>query len=220
MLHVKVLTKGTNLFMSKTVAHINTHETLTKSIGTSTEHSDYECRRRAFQRGSIILFLNREKLTTFVTLTYKNQHSDYQQILNDLKNNFSRRGISYLAVVEKHKSGCYHIHAITSDLPAVVSLRQGKQSWGLWKKGFSDIKFLKDTDEKFRIERYIFKYMTKAERVGGRFFLKSRDLTLPPNSDPEQIKLFVLEKTEQNTYDINGYKILSEKRYYGKNTPQ
>lgn len=206
--------------MSSTVAHQNSHQTLTKSIGKSTEHSDYECRRRAFQRGSIILFLNREKLSTFLTLTYKNQHSDYQQILNDLKNNFSRRGISYLAVVEKHKSGCYHVHAITSDLPGVVSLREGKYSWSLWKKGFSDVKFLKDTDEKFRIERYIFKYMTKAERIGGRFFLKSRDLTLPPNSDPEQIKLFVLEKVEKNVYDINGYKILSEKRYYGKNATQ
>lgn len=217
MLAVKVFEKNSNLFVSTTSAHFQTHEVLQQGIGKKSEHSDYECRRRAFQRGSIILFLNREKLNTFLTLTYRVQHSSYSLILNDLKNSFSRRGISYLAVVEKHKSGFYHIHAITSELPGVVSFRKNKYSWSLWKKGFSDVKFLKDTDNKFRVEKYIFKYMTKAERIGGRFFLKSRDLTLPVNSDPEVIKNYVLERCDKNVYDIYGYKILTERRYYGKN---
>ena len=139
---------------------------------------EYESRRRAFQRGSNILYLNQDKLTTFVTLTYKKQTDNYDKVVNDIKMVFSKRNISYIAVVEKHKSGMLHIHAITSDLPNVVSLRKGKYSWKSWRRGFSDVKFIGDTDDKFRIEKYIFKYLKKSQKIGGRYFLKSRDLTL------------------------------------------
>lgn len=218
MLRVKVYSANSTALASITsVVHFNTHETLISGIGHNSLHSDYESRRRAFQRGSMIIYLNREKLNTFITLTYRIQTMDSKQVLNDLKNCFSRRGISYLAVIEKHKSGFYHIHAITSQLPGVVSLRKKKYSWSFWKKGFSDVKFLKDCDSKFRVEKYIFKYMMKSERIGGRFFYKSRDLTLPPESTLDVVKNMILERCDKNLYNVDGIKVYSERRYYGQN---
>lgn len=223
MLHASCFRKDESGLIVFSLAHQNyqSHETLISGAGKKSEHSDYESRRRAFQRGSIIIFLNQHILSTFLTLTYRNQHSDYQQILNDLKNVFSRRKISYLAVVEKHKSGFYHIHAITSDLPNVVSLRRGKYSWACWKKGFSDVKFVKDTDEKFRIEKYIFKYMNKADKIGGRYFLKSRDLTLlRDDSELNRIQTSLrLDSVECRNYNVGEYKLYCERRFYnGKKT--
>lgn len=222
MLHYRCFEGLDAAFASVSVAHkYNSYHVMKKGIGSKSQQSERESRRRAFQRGSIILFLNREKLECFVTLTYKEQHKNYQTVLDDLKNNFSRRGISYLAVCERHKSGFFHIHAITSELPEVISLRPGKYSWKLWKKGFSDVKFLKDTDDKFRVEKYIFKYMNKSDKIGGRYFLKSRDLTLPTVSD-NILRLeqdFSVESCEKKSYNIDGYNIISERRYYGKSSP-
>lgn len=204
------------------------HTTLTKSRGDSgsesSTHSEYVSRRRAFNRGSAILYLNKDRLTTFVTLTYRKQHSDYEIVKNDLKNAFSRKGVSYLAVVEKHKSGFYHIHAITSDLEHIISLRKNKYSWSDWTKGFSDVKFLSGTDEKFRVERYIFKYMQKAEKIGGRYFLKSRDLTIKRHSYPfgllprPMVEDRPIDFSTYNIYTGEDYSISVERRYYERRT--
>lgn len=184
---------------------------------------EYESRRRAFQRGSNILYLHQDKLTTFVTLTYKKQTDDYHKVVSDLNEVFSRRHISYIAVVEKHQSGMLHIHAITSDLPNVVSLRKGKYSWKSWRRGFSDVKFIGDTDDKFRIEKYIFKYLKKSEKIGGRWFLKSNDLTLR-EEDPRfairklpflcQQGVCSVDTIQEKTFEIDGIKIPVRKEFY------
>ena len=198
------------------------------SNGKPSERAKQESRRRAFSRGSDIIYLNRSKLTTFVTLTYKKQHSDYNKVVSDIKEVFSRRHISYVAVVERHKSGNLHIHAITSDLENVVSLREGKYSWKSWRRGFSDVKFLKDTDDKFRVEKYIFKYMNKSEKIGGRYFLKSNDLTLQKGITPEEYFAIVRKKLtdvmrcqhiENRTITlVDGTKLFYRKEFYARNT--
>lgn len=186
----------------------------------SSGRAGYTSRRRAFNRGSAIIYLNKDKLTTFLTLTYREQHSDYQKCVADIKEAFSRKGISYIAVVEKHKSGCFHIHCLTSDLQNIISLRKGKYSWKSWRRGFSDVKFISGTDEKFRIEKYIFKYMTKAEKIGGRFFLHSRDLTVRRFSYPFGLipKPILddrpIDRQEYNIYNGCDYCLTVERRYY------
>lgn len=196
------------------------HDVLVSGVGSPSVHSDYVSRRRAFCRASSILYCNKDILTTFLTLTYKKQHSNYKKILNDMKNHFSRRGIEYIAVVEKHKSGNYHIHAITTDLPGVVSLRKRKFSWSEWKQGFSDVKFISGTDEKFRVEMYIFKYLVKASKIGGRFVLTSRGLKVKRFSYPNGLlpKPFLdsrpIDRREYNIYNHNEYKLSVERLYY------
>lgn len=199
----------------------NSHDVLTShSDSSDSSHSDYVSRRRAFNRSSAVIYCNQDKLTTFITLTYKNQHSNYQKILNDLKNHFSKKKISYIGVVEKHQSGMYHLHLITSDLPNVISLRKGKYSWSDWKLGFSDVKFISNVDSRFRIERYIFKYMMKADRIGGRFVLKSRDLTVRRFSYPRGvipspcINDFPIDFHTTQYYNGNDYNLIVERDYY------
>lgn len=206
------------------IRSFRSHDKLVSGIGSPSEHSKYVARRRAFNRGSAILYCNKERLNTFITLTYKKQHSDYNIIKQDLKNVFSRKKIDYLAVVEKHKSGNYHIHAITSDLENIISLRKGKYSWGDWKKGFSDVKFISGTDEKFRVELYIFKYLQKAEKIGGRYFLKSRNLTVKRFSYPYGVfpkPMLENRPVDISTYNIyNGmdYCLIVERNFYERNT--
>lgn len=186
----------------------------------SSGRSSYCSRRRAFNRASAIIYCNKDILNTFLTLTYRNQHNDYNKVKNDLKNYFSRKGIQYIAVVEKHKSGMFHIHLLTSSLPNVTSLRKGKYSWNDWKLGFSDVKFISGTDEKFRIEKYIFKYMFKSEKIGGRYFLKSRDLTVkrfsyPYGTAPTPILHgWDVDFSEYQIYNGSDYKLSVERVYY------
>lgn len=225
--HIKCYRSSSGIIVSRTANHVyQNHETMTKhnkEEGSTSSRAEYESRRRAFQRGSNILYLNQDKLTTFVTLTYKKQTSDYKKVVDDLQQAFGRRGISYIAVIEKHQSGMLHIHAITSELPNVVSLRKGKYSWKSWRRGFSDVKFIGDTDDKFRIEKYIFKYLKKAEKIGGRYFYKSNDLTLKEENPLYAIRqLPFLTKTQKckldqfikKVYNIDGVKIPVEREYY------
>lgn len=223
--HVKCYRSHYGIIVSRTTNHYyGTHDSMKKrEASTDSSRSEYESRRRAFQRGSNILYLNQDKLTTFVTLTYKHQTDNYDKVVNDINEVFGRRKISYIAVVEKHQSGMLHIHAITSDLPNVVSLRKGKYSWKSWRRGFSDVKFIGDTDDKFRIEKYIFKYLKKSEKIGGRWFLKSNDLTLR-EEDPRyairnlpilcQGKKAKLDTVTEKTFEIDGIKIPIRKEFY------
>lgn len=210
---------GTNL----PHASLRSHEELVAGIGKNRvdSTSSYSSRRRAFNRGSAIIYCNQDILTCFVTLTYRVQHSDYQMIINDLKNVFTRNHIQYIAVVEKHKTGFYHVHAITSDLgESVVSLRKGKHSLASWKKGFSDVKFISGVDEKFKIGLYIFKYMNKAEKIGGRYFLKSRGLTVqrfsyPPGAFPtEIIHDKPIDYKQYNIYNHGNSYLTVERMFY------
>lgn len=223
--HVKCYRSHYGIIVSRTANHhYGNHDSMKKrEASTDSSRSEYESRRRAFQRGSNILYLNQDKLTTFVTLTYKNQTDNYNKVVNDINEVFGRRKISYIAVVEKHKSGMLHIHAITSDLSNVVSLRKGKYSWKSWRRGFSDVKFIGDTDDKFRIEKYIFKYLKKSEKIGGRWFLKSNDLTLR-EEDPRyavrnlpilcQRKKCSVDTIQEKTFEIDGIKIPIRKEFY------
>lgn len=223
--HVKCYRSHYGIIVSRTANHhYGNHDSMKKrEASTDSSRSEYESRRRAFQRGSNILYLNQDKLTTFVTLTYKNQTDNYDKVVNDLQESFGRRKISYIAVVEKHQSGMLHIHAITSDLPNVVSLRKGKYSWKSWRRGFSDVKFIGDTDDKFRIEKYIFKYLKKSEKIGGRWFLKSNDLTLREEAPRYAVrKLPILcqrnkcsvDTITEKIFEIDGIKIPIRKEFY------
>lgn len=215
-----------NYVITFTSAHsdnFRSHDTLISGIGSDSDksHSIYVSRRRAFERASAIIYCYKDILNCFVTLTYKHQHSDYSVILNDLKNAFTRQGVQYIAVVEKHKSGKYHVHAITTTLPDVVSLRKGKYSYSKWTKGFSDVKFISGVDDKFRIEKYIFKYMTKSDKIGGRWFLKSRGLKVFRTSYPQGVfprphisDKFSLDFYTYNIYNINDISISVKKEYY------
>lgn len=203
-----------------------------KRDGPGSPHSEYEIRRRAFRRASDILYLYQDLFTTFITLTYKDQHHDYQKIRNDLKNYFTRNRVSYIAVVEKHKSGNYHIHAITSNLHGLYysgyrdKRGQRQCKWLPWEKniGITDVKFISGTDEFFKVEKYIFKYMTKSEKVGSKYYLSSRDLRVFHTSvekggiPVEMLHNYPIDNIERFRYNLDNISINGEKIFYGRNT--
>lgn len=198
----------------------------------SSGRSEYVAKRRAFNRAEAILYLHQDKFFCFVTLTYKDQHHDYERIKNDIKNYFTRRGITYVAVVERHKSGNFHIHAITSELPDLYRSdyfdKRGNPQvkWAPWERniGITDVKFISGTDDRFRIHKYIFKYISKSERVGGRYFLKSRDLKIGRYSMISTEDVFLMPEHNRNPIDFetyneyNGdnYNLIVERTYYGR----
>ena len=173
----------------------------------------FESKRQAFKRASDLLFFNPD-MQYFVTLTYAKQHTDYSMILDDLKN-FVRRenGLKYVAVVEPHKSGCLHLHLITSKL-STISLRSGKLSAKHWKKGFSDVVHLSTFDQNFNILKYLFKYLKKSKKIGGRWVLKSRNLLKPYVSHRKMDineTIDYLNYLEKNDFNIDKLEI---KDYY------
>lgn len=168
------------------------------------EGVSYESKRQAFKRASDLLFFN-DDMQYFVTLTYKDQHKDYQMVLNDIKN-FSRRepDLKYIGVVEKHKTGCLHIHLITNKI-STHSLRKGKLSATNWHKGFSDVIHISSFDDNFNIMKYLFKYLRKSDKVGGRWVLKSRNLNRPIKTN-RQMDINETVKYLQ-FLDHNGYEV-------------
>lgn len=172
---------------------------------TKKNEISFESKRQAFKKASNLLFFNSD-MQYFVTLTYRKQHKDYSMVLNDLKN-FSRRenNLKYIGVVEKHKSGNLHIHLITNKIKT-VSHRVGCLSALAWKKGFSDVRAVSDFNEQFNIFKYLFKYLQKSEKIGGRWVLKSRNLNKPSVVHYEKdLKgtLQYLEFLERNNYSID-----------------
>lgn len=177
----------------------------------------YESKRQAFKRASDLLFFN-DDLTYFLTLTYKIQHKDYKMILNDIKN-FSRKenGLKYIGVVEKHKSGNYHLHLITNKI-GLVSYKEGKLSAKNWTKGFSDVVHISTFDRNFDVLKYLFKYLEKSDKIGGRWVLKSRNLITPIvyHRDMDINETFrYLDRLELNNFKVDKLEI---KDYYLRDT--
>lgn len=181
----------------------------TNKFGSEPEHKDvdkirsaYESRRRAFSLASLKLLENPD-MNTFITLTYDPKKTTDPKYLDDLKNLFRGTGAKYLATFEKHKNNPnLHIHLITNaDLDYYIN-DNGYYSCRRWHRGFSSVKFLSDTDDQFVVSKYIFKYMTKSEKVMHKFVYSSRGLL----TDPEYIDIDLSSWCEEyNNYIINNY---------------
>lgn len=142
--------------------------------------SEYESRRRAFSLASLKILENPD-MNTFLTLTYDPKRFSNPSYLNDLKNLFRGTHAKYLATFERQKNNPnLHIHIITNAKLDFFKNDNGYYSVSKWHKGFSSVSFLSDTDENFRVSRYIFKYMSKSERVMHKFVYSSRNLLTEP----------------------------------------
>lgn len=203
-----------NKMMGTIVANINKNS---QSDFKKKNLISYESKRQAFKRASELLYFN-DDLQFFLTLTYRKQHSNYKKVLDDLKN-FSRyeKNLKYIGVVEKHKSGNLHIHLITNKIQ-LTSHKIGKLSAKNWKLGFSDVVHISTFDKNFNIMKYLFKYLEKSDKVGGRWVLKSRNLNKPivyhRQLDINQTYRY-LDNLEKSNYHIDKLEI---KDYYLRDT--
>ena len=162
---------------------------------------------RASRRAKINAFdiiMCNPSLDTFATFTYKpdneldkSSYDDcYKKLGVWLSNRVQRRGLQYVIVPERHKSGDIHFHGILNssalDLERAYSPKSGRAlssggkpvfNLGDWKMGFSTAQIIGDQGEdREKVAKYVFKYMGKqvGAKIGGRYCLiGGRDLARP-----------------------------------------
>lgn len=128
----------------------------------------------------------------FCTLTFKEQSHDREKVMkqiNDFCNYLRRRtyknkGFKYIIIMEQHKSGAWHAHALFNDVVSehMIFAKKRKQydsyNWEKWNFGFSTCEKIED---KNRVSSYILKYITKdmVFEKGRKSYFCSKGLNLP-----------------------------------------
>lgn len=142
-------------------------------------------------------------LVLFVTLTFDGQRvgdrldysSCYACLRPWLSNRVQRHGFKYVACTERQRSGGIHFHMLCNScgldlIPATNAhtgqplFQHGRQVYniGSWsqKFGYTTAVQIGDSwDDRLHTAKYILKYMSKAEKIGGRYLLKGGDLQTP-----------------------------------------
>jgi len=182
--------------------------------------------RRAFSRAKLIAFFNPD-LTRFVTLTYRKNDNTPQEVVYDIKvliknhNNNSTTPLKYIYVMERQKRGSIHVHMVCNE--SIITKRTPK-GFGVkhWPHGFSDVRSIKDFDKNFRPYLYLFKYMSKAQRVGASFIHASRNFDKIEMLDyADYINSITGEElihSESHAFTISNKKYRIDKEYYRKKT--
>lgn len=147
----------------------------------NVDESARVARARAFSLAKQKIFFNKD-LQQLLTLTYKENMQDYEKLKHDVKiflKAESRLGNNpkYIWVVEKQKRGALHVHMIVNNFVTTKVNKNGHFSAVNWPHGFSSILDIKGADVNFKPYLYLFKYMKKSEKIGGRYVHSSRNLT-------------------------------------------
>ena len=145
--------------------------------------------RRAFARTKLLAYFNSD-LQFFITLTYKVNQLSVDTVLKDMKK-FLRKErktkpeLKYIYVFEQQKRGSIHIHMITNSEFDTYINSNGYKSLKNWGMGFTSIKQMNSSsfDKNFKSYLYLFKYMTKSQRVGKSFVHTSRNFDKITNCD-------------------------------------
>lgn len=167
---------------------------------------------------------------SFVTLTFKENVTDLTEA-NKAFNTWTKSvrrvfpDFKYLGVPEVQDRGAWHYHLFTNLVPGsnLCPFQSGKDNMydvKYWKNGFSSVFNLDTTDENFRADKYICKYMLKdyerAVLYGRKRLLRSNNL-----EEPEKISLLLNDeeyqaKKEQlieNAKEVKEKTVTSSNRY-------
>ncbi|WP_159740455.1 rolling circle replication-associated protein [Erysipelothrix aquatica] len=132
----------------------------------------------------------------FCTFTFKEQTTDRDKIvsqINDWCKYIKKKYVNdlkYIILLERHKSGAFHAHALLCDKATPYMKFAQKRSsakltapvdsynFELWKKGFSTCEYIEDKE---RVSTYILKYITKDVEItpGRKNYFASRNLDKP-----------------------------------------
>ncbi len=159
---------------------------------------------RATRRSKINAFdviLGNHDIDTFATFTYAPRDgfdkASYDECYSELRpwlsNRVQRRGLKYVIVPERHKTGAIHFHALMNSaalklVPAVSPkgrqlTNNGNPLFNLpeWKHGFTSAELIKAAaEDRDKVAKYIFKYMGKQSGIiGGRYALIGGVLNRP-----------------------------------------
>lgn len=167
-------------FKNKTLMYYNKNVWQAMQLPVNNDESQRVARSRAFSNAKQKIYFNKD-LTEFVTLTYHDNMQNYDVLLQDMKiflKSERRSGSNpkYLWVVEKQKRGALHVHMICNDFLTKKRNKNGYYDAIKWPHGWSSIKTIKGTDVNFKPYLYLFKYMNKSQKIGGRYVHSSRNL--------------------------------------------
>lgn len=181
-------------------------------------------RSRAFNRAKQKIYFNPD-MTKFITMTYKENMQDLDQLFHDVKMLIQKETRSreknkkYIFTVEKQNRGALHIHMIANDTFTTFKNKNNHDQLYFWEHGFSSVLDITGADSNFKPYLYLFKYMNKAQRIGNRFVYSSRSTNNFTELDDFEFnkKLHDLQFTEnvQQGYLDRTVK----KQYYKKRTP-
>lgn len=165
-------------------------------------------------------------LDTFATFTYKPDEeldkSSYEECYKKLgvwlSNRVQRRGLMYVIVPERHKSGDIHFHGIMNSsalsLERAVSpkgralSRNGKPIFNLqdWKAGFSTAQIIGGaSSDREAVAKYVFKYMGKqvGQKIGGRYCLiGGQNIVRPYYAYGDSVEEFVGEEVAKYDREV------------------
>ena len=195
-------------------------------------------------KGVIQDLIYNNEFNYWLTLTFDKSRFDSSNrdfvvgAFRDLRRWFNSVDIKYVAVLEKHSSGGFHIHiilnapsnfhldywspAINRKVGAATYGRklEGKyDSFSKWSYGFSNlIKIANDYDSTFKIANYLRKYMTKElfDELGRKRYWSSKGLKRPrvvAVLDPSSL-LGVKFTNESVNYRRSIYKLPPSFEYY------
>lgn len=91
------------------------------------------------------------------------------------RKNKIKHAFKYIYVFEIQKRGAIHVHMVANDYLDTKMVNGRLNVVGWQQHGFSDVKTIKNTDNNFKPYLYLFKYMQKAQRIGGSFIHVSRN---------------------------------------------
>jgi len=125
----------------------------------------------------------------FFTLTFKPDIdiepdyalTEFGRFARKLKRQFGT-DVSYVSVVEIHKNGRPHIHAVISGIPKSILQKERETRFlaDLWQNGFIDVKLIEKPS--LAVGMYIAKYISKdfvAVSQGKKRYVASRNLDYP-----------------------------------------
>lgn len=172
--------------------------------------------QRAFNTVKKQVFFNPD-MNQFITLTYagKNQTSD--DVLYDIKQFIKKerrqttKQIKYIYILEYQKRGSIHVHMIANDALKKNINKNGYYELTNWNKGFSSVLSINNTDKNFKPYLYLFKYMTKTEKIGKSFVHSSKNLKNYAEVDADS-----LDFSKYNTVyqEVTESKFLDVKKTY------
>jgi hypothetical protein len=148
--------------------------------------------RRAFSRIKLLSYFNSD-LQYFITFTYEVNQLKVDTVLKDMKKflRIERKKdpkLKYIYVFEYQKRGSIHIHMIANTKFETYINDNGFLSLKNWSMGFTSIKQIHSSsfDDNFKPYLYLFKYMTKSQRIGKSFVHISRNFDKIINSDYDE----------------------------------
>lgn len=168
-------------YESKTLNYYNRSVFDAMGIPTNVSESDRVAKSRAFNLAKKKVFFNPD-LQFFITLTYAENMQDYQKLRDDMRQflQTERRNssldIKYIWVVEKQKRGALHVHLISNTSFTTILNQNGYKQLTNWMHGFSSVLSIDGTDGNFKPYLYLFKYIKKSQKIGGRYVHSSRNL--------------------------------------------